>query len=252
MLSSARDGLLAFAFPSFCQVCVSPIESWRNGIACDDCWAQSNWPNDLALCLKCGVPIGSSGASRCGRCESLSFAIARACGPYALAWRESVLWLKKYPQVFPRIVDHLKASAFQMATGRAVDLILPVPLHPARERKRGFNQAQVIAEALSRATRLRLDCASLVRVGETTRHRAGMDAAQRANSLKGAFRVRAARGVVNRRVLVVDDVMTTAATANEVASSLLDAGAREVCVLTLARVATAPLWGKRLALTKAD
>ena len=139
-----------------------------------------------------------------------------------------------------------------MATGRVVDLILPVPLHPARERKRGFNQAQVIAEALSRATRLRLDCASLVRVGETTRHRAGMDAAQRANSLKGAFRVRAARGVVNRRVLVVDDVMTTAATANEVASSLLDAGAREVCVLTLARVATAPLWGKRLALTKAD
>ena len=52
--------------------------------------------------------------------------MARACGPYALAWRESVLWLKKYPQVFPRIVDHMKASAFQMATGRAVDLILPV------------------------------------------------------------------------------------------------------------------------------
>ena len=252
MLSSARDALLAFAFPSFCQVCTSPIESWRNGISCEACWAQSRWPADLALCLKCGIPLGSSGQSRCGQCESLSFAIARACGPYVLSWRESVLWLKKHPQVFPRIVDHLKASAFEIATGHGVDVVLPVPLHPVRERQRGFNQAQVIAEALSRATRIRVDGASLIRVGETMRHRAGMDAAHRASSLKGAFRVRAARGVVDRGVLVVDDVMTTAATANEVARSLLEAGAREVCVLTIARVATAPLWGKRLALTKAD
>ena len=71
-------------------------------------------------------------------------------------------------------------------------------------------------------------------------HRAGMDASERARSLERAFRVRAPRLIAGRAILVVDDVMTTAATAHEIAVTLLDAGARAVSLMTLARVTCAP------------
>ncbi len=248
MLSSARDALLALVFPSFCQVCGTLVESWVDGVACAACWAESGWSAGTSLCQKCGLANPSPTSRTCGSCGPLLFREARSCGPYAGAWRESVLWLKAHPQVAPRIVDALRSCCLELATAHQIDSLLPIPLHPARQRARGFNQAGVIAGQLARATRLPLDCASLVRIAPTTRHRAGMDAAQRARSLKRAFRVRAARGVTDRGILVIDDLMTTAATANEVASVLLEAGAREVCILTIARVISAPLWGKRLAL----
>jgi len=121
-----------------------------------------------------------------------------------------------------------------------VDSVVPVPLHPERERARGFNQAEVIARALTDATGLRLDRASLTRVRPTKPHRAGMDASERARSLDGAFRVRAPRLIAGRAILIVDDVMTTAATAHEIAVTLLGAGARSVSLMTLARVTCAP------------
>jgi ComF family protein len=160
-----------------------------------------------------------------------------------------VLWLKRHPQIAPRVVAELRCCLSQINLEHGVDLLLPIPLHPERERRRGFNQAQVMAEALAERTRLRVDLASVTRVSQTIRHRAGMDGRQRARSLKGAFCVRAQRAVTGRGIVVIDDLMTTSATANEVASVLLEAGARVVSVLTIARVATAPLWGKRLALS---
>lgn len=160
-----------------------------------------------------------------------------------------MLRLKRQPQIAPRVVDELRNLMALIDLEHGIDLLLPIPLHPVRERQRGFNQAQVIAGALAERTRVRVDLASVVRVSQTIRHRAGMDATQRARSLKSAFQVRARRGIADRRILVIDDVMTTSATANEVAGALLNAGARLVTVLTIARVATTPLWGKRLALS---
>lgn len=252
MLSSARDALVALAFPSFCQVCASPIDLRRDGSVCSSCWAQSSWPADARLCKKCGGQLASPAQERCGWCDGLSFAMARACGPYTIGWRETVLWLKRHPQIAQRVVDELSSCLALIDLRHSIDLLLPIPLHPERERQRGFNQAQVIAQALTERTRVPVDLASVKRISQTTRHRAGMDASQRARSLKGAFRVRAPRGIVGRGIVIVDDVMTTSATANEVSSVLMDAGARAVSVLTIARVAAAPLWGKRLALSLAD
>ncbi|MEP7270520.1 MAG: phosphoribosyltransferase family protein [Acidobacteriota bacterium] len=159
-----------------------------------------------------------------------------------------MLWLKKHPQIAPRIGASLDATFRELARHHQIDSLLPIPLHPDREAARGFNQAAVIAELLSRSSGLPIDMASLVRISATTRHRAGMDAAERARSLRRAFHVRALRRVRGRGILLVDDLMTTGATAHEVAAVLCEAGAREVCILTMARVISAPLWGKRLAL----
>jgi ComF family protein len=113
--------------------------------------------------------------------------------------------------------------------------IVAVPLHPEREKSRGFNQAAVIARELSLASSLPLDEVSLLRTSHTSRHRAGMDAKGRRETVADAFRVAYPALIAGERMLLVDDVFTTGATVSACAKSLLEAGAAEVFVLTIAR-----------------
>jgi ComF family protein len=116
------------------------------------------------------------------------------------------------------------------------DVIIPVPLHNDREQERGFNQACVLARELSRLGRLPMDEHSVVRRIHTERHRAGMDAKARRQSVANAFTVRHPKSIAGQRVLLVDDVFTTGATVSACASVLKAEGAEEVFVLTVSRV----------------
>ncbi|HZS05824.1 MAG TPA: ComF family protein [Blastocatellia bacterium] len=237
-----RDASLALLYPRECRVCGAPVESWRDGVACAQCWQNLDEAcRSSGFCSKCGLLLPALPAHpnlterRCGRCDEMSFTCARSCGAYEGALRESVIWLKERPQLAPRLRELLH-SAFVAITGiQAVESIIPVPLHPRRQQSRGFNQAEVIARALSAATGPDVDAASLIRRKETDLHRAGMDSAARAKSLQNAFEVRAPRLIENCAVLVVDDVMTTGSTLHEIADTLLAGGARAVSVLTIAR-----------------
>jgi ComF family protein len=117
--------------------------------------------------------------------------------------------------------------------GRRFDFIVPVPLHPARKRERGFNQAELLARALSRATSIRLRSA-LQRTRYTTTQ-TQFDRAERMENLKGAFRLRRGSNVQDLRVLLVDDVLTTGSTLSECASVLKKGGALSVHAATAAR-----------------
>lgn len=119
-----------------------------------------------------------------------------------------------------------------------VDLVVPVPLHLARLRWRGFNQAQLLAAPLARAAGLRIDPHVLARVRPTT-PQVGLPERERRSNVRGAFAVRDAGRVAGRRLLLVDDVYTTGATVNECARVLRRAGARSVDVLVLARATVA-------------
>ncbi|MGZ3441788.1 MAG: ComF family protein, partial [Polyangia bacterium] len=127
----------------------------------------------------------------------------------------------------------------------SIDLIAPVPLHPRRLRAREFNQAAELAAAMREAARARnaplgrvaLDARARARTRDTP-PQTGLDAAQRRRNVLGAFRVRDPGRVHDRRVLLVDDVMTTGATADACASALKQAGAATVVVLTLGRAVT--------------
>ena len=118
----------------------------------------------------------------------------------------------------------------------AADVIVPVPLHRHRRRERGFNQAELIARVIARQTRLPLAPRLLTRAKPTERHRAGLDARDRARSVAGAFRVPHPRAVIGMTILLVDDLFTTGSTLSAAARALLDAGAQHVKVLTIARV----------------
>jgi ComF family protein len=164
----------------------------------------------------------------------LEFSAARAVGPYEGALRESVLQLKRQPHLAQRLQTLLIAAAKRQPLSLSTRII-PVPLHPKRQRSRGFNQAAIIAEVLSNRLGLPLDEVSLVRVTSTEKYRAGLDAKGRRDTVAGAFEVRHPRLIANENVLLVDDVFTTGATVSACAAALLDAEARSVFVLTISR-----------------
>jgi ComF family protein len=171
---------------------------------------------------------------RCLRCDSLAFTAARAAGLYKGALRESILLLKRQPHI-PQHVEALLLAAAQREPLHSSTRIIPVPLHAERMRSRGFNQATLIADFLSKALSLPLDEVSVIRVTSSEKYRAGLDAKARHDTVAGAFEVRHPRLVANEDILLVDDVYTTGATVSACAESLAAAGARNVFVLTVAR-----------------
>jgi ComF family protein len=152
-----------------------------------------------------------------------------------------VLALKTRDQI-PARLTRLLASAQKRAPLDTASLIVPVPLHPSRQRERGFNQAAVVGQALAKENGLPIDTSTLVRAVQTERHRAGMDAFSRRASVENAFEVRRPRLIQAQNVLLVDDVFTTGATVSACARVLRDAGAQEVFVLTVARPNSFQAW----------
>ncbi|HXI61733.1 MAG TPA: ComF family protein [Pyrinomonadaceae bacterium] len=239
--SHAFDAALALVYPQPCAVCGQSVESRHDGVACGRCWNEAPLlTGDETLCWKCGalslakVSHDRRETVRCGRCETDEFTAARACGLYEGALRSSILELKRQPHVARRVA-HLMYDVQQREPLNQAEMIIPVPLHHDRERERGFNQACVLARELSRLSGLPVDEYSVIRRIHTERHRAGMDAKARRQSVTNAFTVRHADSVSGKRVLLIDDVFTTGATVSACASVLKDAGAEEVFVLTVAK-----------------
>lgn len=239
--SSLYDVALALLYPQACAVCGASVESRANGVACASCWRETRvFSGAETICWKCGMLAPASVSEekredvRCRRCEAEAFTAARACGVYEKALRATVLALKREPYVTARLAQ-LMFEAQQCPPLNLAKRIVPVPLHPARERERGFNQAAVLGHALARLTRLPLDESSLVRTLHTERHRAGMDAHARRESVSQAFHVQRPRIIEGERILLVDDVLTTGATVSSCATVLKAAGAQDVFVLTVAR-----------------
>jgi ComF family protein len=224
------DAVLTLAYPQICVICSSSVEQRRFGIACETCWKGTRiFADDEEICLKCGTP-----GPRCGRCEEMAFTAARAVGMYKGALRESVLMLKRQPHL-PQYIQSLLLDAMRREPLSSSTCVVPVPLHPKRLKARGFNQASIVAEAVSKALRLPLDEVSLVRVSSTEIYRAGLDRKGRRDTVAGAFTVSHPRLVAGENILLVDDVFTTGATVSACAEALIEAGAGKVFVLTVAR-----------------
>lgn len=128
----------------------------------------------------------------------------------------------------------LDAMAHEEALWEKLDAIVPVPLHPNRERKRGYNHAQIIARNLSRFEEVQLMDKHLVKI-KNVPPQMSLVLQDRLRSVKGAFAVDRGEEVRDKVVLLVDDVFTTGSTVRECSRVLLEAGAREVRALTIAQ-----------------
>jgi ComF family protein len=138
------------------------------------------------------------------------------------------LWLE------PLFADLLRRTAPLVLQQEHWDMIVPVPLHPLKEREREFNQAQRLARLLSKQTQIPVNSKVLRRV-EYTRTQTALNRTERVANVRHAFAVMNGLELTGRRVVLFDDVLTTGSTASACAKALKTAGVSDVCVWTLAR-----------------
>lgn len=170
----------------------------------------------------------------CHVCDEHFYDSACAVGLYENALAASILNLKREPFVARRLKD-LFISAFEKTPFYDADIIIPVPLSKKRFLERGFNQAEVLAEIIALKSGLKLDKQSLARKLHTPMHRAAMDRKARELTVQNAFEVVRPKLIENQKILLIDDVFTSGATASYCAKVLKKKGADKVYVFTIAR-----------------
>jgi len=230
------DSVLAVVFPSACPACWQLLAHPRRGPLCEPCWASL--PRHHAVACRCGLPI-APGLSACGHCRRgrQPFASGVSLGPYEGTLRV-VLHELKYAgrrRAAVRLAEALLEEPAVRALVATSDVLVPVPLHPRRLRERGFNQSALLAGELARRAGTTACPDALVRRQDTV-PQAGLTAAARRRNVREAFAVRRRASLAGRVVTLVDDVLTTGATALACARRIEEADAREVRLLTVARV----------------
>jgi ComF family protein len=236
-------------FPSDCRICQASLFTLSRLPVCPSC-VESIQPIALARCNVCGDLLASTdaafGDARCRLCAADEPAFERAVnyGAYSGVLRQ-LIHLLKYDRIRAAAVPLARltaAACLQLEGDIDVEelLMIPVPVHKLRMRSRGFNQAELIARAAQRGIedatgrRLTLDVTALLRV-RFAESQVGLTVDERRQQIRGAFKVLARERVKGREILLVDDVLTTGATASECARELLQAGAARVWVATPAR-----------------
>jgi len=228
------NAILDIFFPPVCPLCEKAVVVESFCAACEEAFEASRIKGPV--CRVCGCPFAAAGgqAHTCGQClkEPPPFVQALSACIYEGAVLAAVSVLKFNARV--TLAAGLGAVAAAAARFDApVQLVVPVPLHVARLRQRGFNQSLLLAREVAAALSLPVDYKALRRVRETA-SQTGLKAADRRINVKGAFAVARPEKLKGKYVLLVDDVMTTGSTVRECAAVLNSAGAA-VSVLTLAR-----------------
>lgn len=205
---------------------------------CSGCLAEPEPFEAEHFCVACRTPFRNAfpldEEGRCGLCRRglTGYDAAYSYGAYEGRLR-GLIHLYKYGRIetLAGPLANLLAAAYPR--DQRFDLIAPVPLHWRRRWQRGFNQAELLARRLGE--RLGIPARGVLRRRRPTRSQSGLSNAARRANVAGAFELKARTGVRGLRVLLVDDVLTTGASAGACARALKQAGARHVAVLSVAR-----------------
>jgi ComF family protein len=236
--------ILNFLYPPRCAACDAPLGMDAGHRVCTACLARVERVAE-PFCIVCGGPLEPTASANgpCQRCvrHPPAFRRARTIARYRSSAEDE-------RGTLPALIRRHKYGLDQ-AVGRALaeylpaelpldsadyDLVVPVPLHRRRLWWRGFNQAALLAGEVACRLELPLDVSALARIRATT-SQTSADHDERRRNVRAAFAARHGKRLTGRRILLVDDVMTTGATAHECARTLRAAGARVVDVFTLAR-----------------
>lgn len=231
--------LFNLVFPDDCRVCSSPLQNVSRIPVCPACLSNPRPFVPEYFCSECHAPFLNAAPldedGKCALCRhGLSgFDAAFSYGEYEGTLRK-LIHLFKYTGVYPLAQPLGAFLARALPRGQQFDLLVPMPLHWRRRWRRGFNQAELLAKVVGRRTGITV--VSAVRRRKATSTQAGLTGAQRRLNVSGAFKVHRPEKVGGRHVVLIDDVLTTGATAAACAAALKRAGAASVTVLTLARV----------------
>jgi ComF family protein len=242
-IAVARSAL-DFLIPRACPVCEGLLDERERGIVCGRCWSRIE-PLPAPRCDRCGHPNQRAACAWCGLLPPYVRAVRSVCWMHRGSGAEIVHALKYggWHAIGAGIGERMARLSWPPDVLEERSLVVPVPLSASRLRERGYNQSACIAAALAAHWKVsvRADVLTRARATET---QTKLTPEQRLANVSGAFRVAtlAASALRNAHVVVVDDVITTAATLNACAAALFAGGARIVSYVTFGR---APAAGDR-------
>jgi ComF family protein len=251
VLRSPLDAIGSTLLPASCTLCGSLLPRLSSIPICDACWTEIQLHSG-AVCHRCGdcldaPPVeGLTSSHLCRACRLAPPSFVRAVSFCTYDGRmRAAIHALKYDRVHSaanRLGSMLAVAIAQLLPEAPAEmLVIPVPLHRSKHRQRGFNQARALARHALESLRksepqwhLSLAPSTLMRL-RSTESQAGLTPRQRRRNVRGAFKVSDPAAVRGKHILLVDDILTTGATARAAAQSLLRAGAASVYVATLAR-----------------
>ena len=225
--------LIELLFPRRCAVCDKSVDKMGRYV-CKKCMSRLVYV-EQPLCMKCGKHLKDDGEEYCEDCKNTEHIFDRSWALYEYETvKESIYRLKyegriEYADFFGK---ELSKKFGKVIKNCNVDVIVPVPLYAERERKRGYNQAELLAKAMGKALDIPVDNKIIYRTRNTMAQKQ-LNVKERQNNLKNAFKI-GENDVKLKIVVVVDDIYTTGATMDEVAMCLKQAGALKVYGISLA------------------
>ncbi|MFI3241855.1 MAG: ComF family protein [Alphaproteobacteria bacterium] len=229
--------LINFLLPSHCIICNKVLDS--DAQICPDCFNKLNFISK-PYCKKCGHPfLDGQDGEFCGFCiknKKDVLNISRSVSVYDEVSKKMIIDFKFFDKtqnikVFGKWLKIAGADIF----ANNIDVIIPVPLHFFRLLKRKYNQAGLLAKEIGKIENVLVDYTSLKKK-KYTKPQTKFSLKVRQHNVKNSFIIKDCQNIKDKKVLLIDDVMTTGSTLRECARVLLKAGAKEVNVLTLARV----------------
>jgi ComF family protein len=232
------DRLGELCLPPNCVLCGRPGQRPALDL-CVDCAADL--PRVPRPCPRCGLPVplestATAAGADCAQCRPAALPYASCVAPWLYEFPLShLVQALKYEGALAhaRVLGRLLADEVARAHPGQAAVLVPVPLHHRRLQQRGFNQSHEIARIVARRLRWPLAARALRRTRDTA-SQVGLSRAQREQNLQGAFAVEPAV-IEGRRVVLLDDVLTTGSTAHAAASALQAAGAARVDLVAVAR-----------------
>lgn len=241
VVKSFVSALFDLIYPPYCLRCYRSLNNETNKYVCQKCLKEVIPVNPSDTCLKCGMFLGPHSGQRlsCHSCQTRYFSFRRviAFGQYEGILKDLILVYKYGRQkllapVFARwLTDRLNNEP---EITDKINLVVPVPLTSAKLKIRGFNQTELVASILAKEFSWPVLTDNLIRTKDTPAQ-ASLSRVERVNNLKDAFNIQRPGEFKGKNILVIDDVLTTGATADEVSRILKKAGAKQVYILVLAR-----------------
>lgn len=237
-LKKVKETILELIYPSKCPFCGEIVSAGKkhstehNGI-CKACREKLPYIGEVR-CMCCGKPLTDPAEEYCYDCtrQKHLFADGKSLWVHKDAVENAVYAMKYqnrriYGQTFGKeMAEHFLSYLWE----RKITLIVPVPLHSRRKRKRGFNQAEIVAKVLSENTGIAMDAGAVKRIKATSPQKELGDKGRKRN-IRGAFAVQ--KNVKGENIVLIDDIYTTGSTLDEAARVLKKAGAENVYFLTV-------------------
>ena len=220
-------------FPRRCPVCDKPVRP-AGHLICDTCKGKLKYISEIH-CMKCGKPLAAETEEYCSDCKKKKHKFIQGKSVYEYKSAAGMIYRFKYGkrQEYAEFLGREMVVRFEEDIRRwKAQALIPVPIHKSRKRRRGYNQAELLAVEISKRTGIPVKKNLLVRCKKTVPLKMLKDA-ERQNNLKKAFKI-GKNDVKLSTIIIIDDIYTTGSTVNEMADVLNKVGIDKIYVLTLA------------------